>query len=186
MVSDPLLEARLDRVARRHSQLRFWSSLGGCWAIWACLGLSLVWLERQSGWGSWLALPIIALPGIVCALVVAIKARKLPVDVRRLAAQIESRFPELDGRLITAVQQQASTGGELNYLQNRLVSEALAHDQKHDWSAIVPESRINLARMGHWLALVLFLFVLWGLRVTGGHDLLARIPGSGSGITVTP
>ena len=76
MVFDPLLEARLDRVARRHGQLRFWRILGGCWALWACLGLGLVWLERQSGWASSLALPVIVLLGIVSAIVAA--SRKSP------------------------------------------------------------------------------------------------------------
>src|SRR5260221_8029652 len=158
MLSDPLLEARLDRVARRHRQLRFWTTIGGCWVAWACLGLGLVWLERQSGWASSLALPLIAFLALASAFVAA--SRKSIPNLRKLAAQIESRYPELDGRLITAVQQQAQTGGELNYLQRRLVDEALSHDQKQDWSEVVPQSRINLARLAHWLALVLFVFVL--------------------------
>src|SRR6266481_8776192 len=152
MAFDPLLEARLDRVARRQRRLRAWAVAGSCWAAGALLGFALIWIERRSGWASSLALPVIALLGIGTALVTAIRVRKMPVDIRRLALSIEARFQELDGRLITAVQQQPSEGGEFNYLQERIVGEALAHDRKQDWTDIIPDSRINLACMGHWLA----------------------------------
>jgi hypothetical protein len=187
MALDPFLETRLDRVAQRQRRLRSWSVVAGNWAVWACLGLLLAWLERKSGWTSALMLPLVALLATITGLVLLNRFRKkTPDDTRQLAFRIESHFPDLDGRLITAVQQQPQPGGAFNFLQERIIGEALAHDQKRNWSVIVPLSRIKLAQMGHWLSLILFVGVLWQLRVTGGHQLLARIPGSSSGITVTP
>ena len=43
---------------------------------------------------------------------------------------------------------------------------------------------LAIARLGHLLALVLFAIIIWELRVTGGHSMLANV--SDSEITVTP
>lgn len=181
---DPLLEARLQRVVDRQRRLALWCQLVGCWAGAALLGLGWVALQRQSGWSSALALPLIALLGVAGASVVAVRHRRAKPDWRAVVRQLEARHPELDGRLLTAAQQQAKDGGELNYLQRRLVGEAVLHSQQRNWTEVIPKSRVTIAQLAHVLALVLFGLVLWELRMTGGHRLLVR--DFGSGITVTP
>jgi hypothetical protein len=97
---------------------------------------------------------------------------------------VESRYPELNGRLLTAVQQHAGERGEFNYFQRRLLEEALAHRQRNDWAEVLPNSRVRRAQALHWSALFLFALVLPGLRTTGGGHLLARI--DDSQLSVTP
>jgi len=184
---DRLLQTHLDPIARGSRRWQLWRNLALCWAVAALAGLAALLAVRSLDWSSGWTFLILAVGTAVAAAIIVRRFLTTTPDYRAVARQIEEQNPELHALLLTAVEQRPdSATGELNYLQHRLVSEALSHDQKYDWSEVVPESRINLARMGHWLALVLFLFVLWGLRATGGHDLLARIPGSGSGITVTP
>ncbi|HEU0038170.1 MAG TPA: hypothetical protein VFR76_02745, partial [Verrucomicrobiae bacterium] len=205
----PFLRIRLQRVVDRQRRFQLSCKLASCWAASALLGLGLIVLQRQSGWASSLALPVIAALGVVAAIIVALRHRRTEPDWRRLAGEVEARHLELDGLLLTAVQQEMrpqdnkttemrpqdhkTTGpqdrwsvvsGQWSYLQERLVQEAIRHDQRRDWAEVIPQSRLTTARVAHLLALVLFGFVLLGLRTTGGHRLLARI--SETGITVTP
>src|SRR5205807_10325081 len=84
---------------------------------------------------------------VVTALIAAaigiwrIKARKL--DWRKIAAIIEARFPELDGRLLTAVQQVPGKDGTYNLLQERLLEQTLQHAAKRDWNEAIPRSRLQ-------------------------------------------
>src|SRR6266480_7703782 len=191
----PFLRIRLQRVVDRQRRFRFSCKLASCWAAAALLGLGLIVLQRQIGWASSLALPVIAALGLVAAIIVALRHRGTDPDWRRLAGEIEARHPDLDGLLLTAVQQEmrqmdhkttrpSVVSGQWSYLQERLVQEAIRHDQRCDWAEVSPQARLTTARVAHLLAFVLFGFVLLGLRTTGGHKLLARI--SETGITVTP
>src|SRR6266568_2319957 len=180
----PLLKLPFERVASRRRQLQFWSKLAACWLAAALVGLALIGLQRQIGWTSSLALPVAALLGFAAALGVALRHRRAEPDWHELARQIESGHADLQCRLLTAAQQHPKNGGGLNYLQQRLLGEALAHNAQHDWAQTVPKSRIRTAQLAHWLAVLLFGLVLWGLRATGGHRLLARW--ADSEISVTP
>jgi hypothetical protein len=129
-------------------------------------------------------LPAIAGLGVIAALVVWFRHARTAPNWRRVAEKIEVRHPELEGRLLTAVQQEIKPGGELNYFQERLVNEVVLHDHGNPWAELIPNSRVAIARLAHLAALVLFGTVLWGLRTSGGPSLLART--FESGITVTP
>src|SRR5215203_103973 len=181
---DPLIRTPLEQVALRQRRLRFWCKLAACWIGAAFGGLLLFVLERQIGWASSLVLPLVAMIGIVAAVVVTIRHGARPPNWREIARRIEAAYPDLDGRLLTAVQQHGEPGVELNFLQQRLLQQALLHSHSHDWTVTTPRSRLLLAQTAHWLAVVLLTLVLWGLRNTGGTSLLARIPTSG--LSVSP
>jgi hypothetical protein len=150
----------------------------------AALGLALLGLEHQIGWTSSLALPVLLAAAVLTALFLVMRHNAQKLDWRALASAIEARHPELQGRLLTAVQQGASNTAELNYLQERVLREALLHDHRTDWSGSIPLSRLVIAQTAHWLALLVFAITLFGLRATSGTALLARR--FSSGLTVTP
>jgi len=184
MKTHPLLRERLEPLARRSRHLRLWFKLAGCWALAALAGLGLMALQDAVGWSSWLALPLVAAVGLVLAAIVLIRARRTPPDFRSLAREIESRHPELDGRLLTVVEQEAPGNGGLGYLQQRVLDEALANDDRVHWGALLPNSRILAAKATHLATLVILAVVLWGLRVPGSHGLI--VPRSEVGVTITP
>src|SRR5262249_31802710 len=97
------------------------------------------------------------------------------LDLRQLTHKIELQFPQLEGRLLTAVQQTPSGDTELNYLQQRVVEEALACGTQNHWEELVPRSRIALAQTGHWLALGALAVSLFYLPRTENHQLIARL-----------
>jgi hypothetical protein len=177
------LKDLLERIVARRRRLAFWSSLAVCWAGAAFIGLFVAFIERQSGWGSSLAMPLVGLIGIAGAIIVLFRFARARIDLRALAQQIEARYPDLEGRLLTAVQQPLDEAG-LNYLQHRLLEETFARSQQSDWAKMIPRSRILIAQTAHWVALIFLGTVLWGLRLTSGPGLVARI--GESGITVTP
>src|SRR5262245_10055468 len=114
----PQLKAQLQQLATRRRRLELWSKLAGCWAATALVGQVLIILQRESGWGSSLALPAIGLLGVTAAFAVIVRQGRSETERRELAAQIEARYPELEGRLLTAVQQPVTDAAELTYLQD--------------------------------------------------------------------
>ena len=116
--------------------------------------------------------------------VLLIQNARTEPDWRHLARLIETRYPQLDGRLLTAVQQNPNAGQELNYLQQRVLEETLRYSSQNDWADAIPKSRTVLAQTAHWLALIFCALILWKLPSPEKRGLLARI--SDVSITVTP
>ena len=180
------LQERLERVAGRQRRLRLWWSVAACWAGAALAGLGLLALQRTSGWTSSLACPGLALLSVAAVVVVFIRQGRVETDWRALARQIEGRYPDLDARLLTAIEQEPQGGRDLSFMQERLVREVLAQNQRNDWAGVAPGSRLEWARAAHWLALALLAGTLFGLRPTGGWRLLARNPDLDFRIAVSP
>ena len=134
-----------------------------------------------------MACPGLALLSVAAAVAALTRQGRIEPDWRALAGQIEGRHPGLDGRLLTAVQQEPQGEGGLGFMQERLVREVLAQHQRSDWvEAVVPASHLRWARAAHWLALALLVWALAGLRSTGGRHLLARNPDFALAISVSP
>src|SRR5438105_3078295 len=133
MSIDPQIQEQLARVAQRERQVCAWRRVTMCWAASAAVGLLVLALERQSGWASSLTLPVVGVLGTAAAVLVWVKGRR-QTDWRLTARRIEAQHPELQGRLVTAIQQQPAGDGQLNYLQQRLVLETLEHCRRSDWS----------------------------------------------------
>jgi hypothetical protein len=172
------LKQRLRQVDKRTRDLQFWCKLGAVWAAAGLLGLGVSLIERRTGWSSVYALPAIASLGLLGAAVLMLRRKQVEPDWRGLAARVETRYPELDGRLLTAVQQHPKSGEE-TYLQQRLESEVLAHGKHNDWAEAMPLSRLRTAQWAHLLALLLFAGSLLGLRVTQRQVLVTHNFGSG-------
>ena len=122
---------------------------------------------------------------MVVAGVLLIRRWVRATDYRALARRIERKHPELDGILITAVQQEVKGGAERSYLEHRLLQEATARSQAQDWRDIVPRPRLWAWTGLHALAAVMFLLALGGLRIT---PVLGEKPAwvSREGVAVTP
>jgi len=161
---DRLLQSHLEPVARDYQRCQVWLELTRWWAIAAIVGLGIYLIHRFTGWSSaWLfsALVVVTVFG---AAAVLYRARRTPLDYRALARRIEAETPELHALLLTAVEQQPDPAtGELNYLQQRVIREALEHRRAHPWGGAIG-GRLLFAQCGHWLALSFLLLVLSALR----------------------
>ena len=131
---EPILKSQLEPVARRHRQLRYWRQLAACWGILALAGLACLFVVRLTGWTAPFMLPLLAFGGIVAAIDLWFRNQKWEPDYLQIARQIEQRHPELHALLVTAVEQKPDAQtGQLSYLQHRVISEAAAQSEKHQW-----------------------------------------------------
>lgn len=185
-MNDILLKSRLRQVARRYQWLGLWRKLAAGWAVATLLGVGLVWLQRATGWSSPLTLPLFAaFTGAMVTALAMLHFVQGPDD-RWVARKIEDRHPELDGLLLTAVQQREEAGGRAGYFQTRVLQEATARSQEHDWRQVIPRSRLLAVHGVHLVAVACLAMVLLELRFE------PRPPGEKSqwtgadGITVTP
>src|SRR5262245_2989022 len=175
MSADKRLKNILEEVRSRAHRLQLWTSLARCWGALALLSLAVLVLERSTGWGTWLAMPLLAAAAFIVGFIVLVRTRKTHLTWSQVAHQIERKFPQLDGRLLTAVQQTSKDSAELNYLQQKVLEETLAFSKKNDWRDIVPKEHITLAQVGHWLAVVILIITILNLPKTQSHEFLARI-----------
>src|SRR5215217_2354274 len=118
-MNDDFLKGRLQRVVRRYQWFALWRKLAVCWAIAALVGLGVAWTQSALGLVSPLTLPIVmALTAGALVVVVSFHFLQRP-DLRWIARKIESKHPELNGLLLTAVQQQLDSTKQLGFLQYR-------------------------------------------------------------------
>ena len=168
------LKKRLECLGNRQRQLRFWSELTAAWTVAAFVGLVLAFVQRQNGWNSDLILLVIGFLAVCLAGAVLVRSSRRRIDLRQIARQVEARHPELEGRLLTAIQQEPRPEGELGYLQQRVIREAFQHSEQNDWAGVTPRSRVLIAQSAHFLSLVLLANVLMGLRVNHPTSFFAR------------
>lgn len=77
-----------------------------------------------------------------------------------LARRIEAGHPELDGRLSAALDQRRDGSGALNFLQQRLILEAIEASYREPWARPTPTSQIMGAALVSAAALALAVFTL--------------------------
>lgn len=180
---EPLLQKQLRPVVRRHRSLTIYSRLAVCWAA---LGLGIwVWHALGLPGSGWSFAAVVGALAAGATLLVCLAAQKTGPDYREVARRIEQQHPELHSLLLTAVEQSPDRdGGELNYLQQRVVREATIEALSSKWTDSVPPAQFAFARVAHWAALVWFALALLystpASREYGVHSPAV------AGVTVTP
>lgn len=185
-MSDDFLKQRLQRVARRYQWLGLWRKLAVWWALAALVAGGFLLLHRTTGWASPHLVPIGAALAIAAALGIALHHFLKVPNPRWVARQIENKHPELNGILITAVQQSGNPEFENSYLHYRVVREATARSQDADWRQVVPDSRLALVQVAHLSALALFVVAFAALRVEERPDAPGESWVKVDGVQVTP
>src|SRR5688572_28236287 len=184
-MNDDFLKVRLQRVVRRYQWLALWRKLAACWAAAALIGVTVAWVQGMLGRVSPLTLPImLALTAAAIVVVITFHFLK-PPDLRWISRKIEQHHPELNGILLTAVQQQLEPDKQPGYLQYRVLQEATARSQEQDWRDVVSSGRLLLVQGVHLVALICFLFAAANLRVVAIHGEAPHWVGA-DGISVTP
>ena len=76
-----------------------------------------------------------------------------------LARRIERKHPELDARLLAALEQHPDAAGDLGFLQQMVIDQAVAHAQKNRWVELVPSGSLRVARLANWAMFAVFAVV---------------------------
>ncbi len=157
-----MLDARLlDRLSgalSRLRQVRLHRGLATGWILAALLSGGLL----LAGAGP--AVLVIAL-GVTTALACGWwRSRPAEGDLREAARRVEAQYPDLDSRLLAAVDQQPQlAGGVYGYLQMVVLGDVLQHARRQEWRRGVPTAELWRARLRHLAALAVF-----GLTLTVG------------------
>jgi len=148
-------------VVSRKKKLLLLRRLSIYWFIAALAGIALIIAERL--WGrQW---PIVNWALFISTGLVSVitwyRSSRFEPDYKTIARTIEEKNPELRATLLTAIEQQPQDAfGQLGFLQERVVGEALSHAKNHDWIQSVSQRTLTLARCGQIAALLLLVFVI--------------------------
>ncbi|MCB1232996.1 MAG: hypothetical protein KDN19_22315, partial [Verrucomicrobiae bacterium] len=151
----PLIEA--ERTLRRRKTVG-WMLLLGALALAVLLGLAVFFQ-----WWSWTALIATFGAVSVATLIGVWWADSRSIEVKTLAEKIESAHPDLRAALLTAIEQEPDKDGQLGYLQERVVYDAVDHALAHDWIRRVSRGRLIGAGWFQALSAIVFGVLLWML-----------------------
>lgn len=158
------LRRQLQPIIRRHQRVHLATRLALCWLAAGLAAQVLIGIDWLLGWRSPWAAGILGLATLAATTVIIVRSRRFEPDYRVVARNIEQHHPDLRALLLAAVEQKPQgPDGQLGYLQTQVLREALAHASDHDWLHSISTSRIVLADIGRFAAL---LFVLIALSQT--------------------
>ena len=172
---DKRLLHRLERVASRFRSVRMWRSLAAVWLVLALVAAVLLWMKTQGAWPQWISAWFLAAVAAVLVAVVVAVVRASFRDAPSIAQRVESTFPDLRQRLVTAIAQRPQKpDGQLGFLQQTVVDETLQHAALRPWpEKTVPPERIASARLLNVCALVFLALVVVALMFSKGPSELA-------------
>ncbi|MCG8652593.1 MAG: hypothetical protein MI861_22325, partial [Pirellulales bacterium] len=157
---------RIQPVTRRLRSVRFWRIVALSALVAGMVGLAAYLQREQVRWAGpnvALGLSSIALACVITAMVIARLSFRNP---RQVANRIETQFPSLQQRLLTALSQQREDA-DLGYLQRRVIQEARDHSRAHQWTDVVPAGRLLLSRLSGLSATAFLAVILVLLGVSG-------------------
>ncbi len=153
-----MIERRLhrqlnDAVFRYHRTL-LTTRLAVVWLALAAAAALLIALNLSRGFyapGAHIAFIVVT---VLVTLGTLYLTRPAMTSPGKIAQRIETQFPELQSRLLTAMEQRPQLPNDrFGYLQHNVIQEAVVHGYRHDWRNIVPSWRYLLSHMACLLAL---------------------------------
>jgi hypothetical protein len=157
-----LLRLCLEPVFQRRRTL--WRLLGAACVLTGFAVLYWV-LGRLGCAGGWTPLFLV---GAMVLVFLGWERSVQPVDWSAIARRVEARHPDLHTLLLTAVEQRPdSETGQLSYLQQRVIAEAVVECRKRDLAGVVPGWHLGLARIGFGIGLGVFFFALFRVEDLG-------------------
>ncbi|MEO6741903.1 MAG: hypothetical protein ABIP20_16790 [Chthoniobacteraceae bacterium] len=157
----PLLKSALEPVVRRQRFLRLTLCLAATWLVLAAVALFL-WKSNVTGNG---VIVSFVLAGVAAWMIVRRLVESWEPDYMAIARSVEQRHPDLHALLVTAVEQSPESSARgLNFLQQRVVADAVAEMRRRDCVETVPGWQIAGAFVLQFGMLALLVFSLTWLQ----------------------
>ncbi|MBX7122308.1 MAG: hypothetical protein K1X42_09275 [Opitutaceae bacterium] len=158
---DTFLHQRLRALFRRQRMRRIGWELAAVWTGGILAGGLAFLLARSQGWAHTLVLQLLVALTAAAAVWILVRRFLEPPDYRSLALRVEKSDPELKGMILTAVQQTSDSDGRpANFLQQELLSAAIASGAKGHWRKLVPLWQIAASHVVQLMVLVGLVLVL--------------------------
>lgn len=152
---DRRIEARLSAIAARYRQLAFWNTMTVGWLLVFAWTFLIYFASRDLG--NTLAAAGLA---ILFLLIACFRRASLAGSLEHAALEVERHFPDLQARLLTAMEQKRHWPDGYGFLQQKLLEETLTHANIHSWDDIVPKRQLRVAGITNGLLAAIFLSAL--------------------------
>ena len=167
----------LERLSEKEATLKRWKEQTHLsWILLGFASIFLIFLFVVNWWSFWLCLTLLI--GAFVCWVWGGRSLDPSFDVDEVAHKIEESHPDLQSLLLTAVEQKPDKEtGELNYLQDRVIKDAIDQAREQSWVEDVSSEEMRKAEMAsRWsrraAALVVFLPLLIGFGMFGPAGIL--------------
>jgi hypothetical protein len=155
------LRKRLRPIVNRRRRLHLARRLSAYWLVSGFIGIGLIGANWLLGWSSPIANWALCILTVLATAVAIYKYDRMKPDYRAVARNIERQHPDMQALLLAAIEQEPKgLGGQLGYLQERVIGEALRHASKHDWLHSVSTTSLWLAHFGGIAALSFIILAL--------------------------
>jgi hypothetical protein len=174
VLMDQHISRQLNQVVRRLIRLRRWWALSWVWSLAALASAILVMTLPPDGTA--IAVSNALLGAAALTSIWILRPRRVSEQEKLATARlIEQRWPSLDQRLLTVIEQTpvAAMGG-FSWLQQELASEVRSHSYGNEWKEGVPLRKI-VARVITAVCAVVLTFLLAGQVRTGSASVVASL-----------
>ncbi|MCH7556543.1 MAG: hypothetical protein IIB56_03700 [Planctomycetes bacterium] len=155
------LRNRLRPTVNRRRRLHLAWRLSAYWLVSGLIGVGLIGADWLWGWKSPIANWALCISTALATVLALYKFNHMHPDYRAIARHVERQHPDMQALLLTAIEQEPKgLGGQLGYLQERVIGEALRHATKHDWLRSVSSKSLLLAHFGGIAALSFIILAL--------------------------
>ncbi len=158
-----VLGQKLRPLISAEAALRRRRAIAAVLLIGTAIAAVLFILARVENFWSWPAVLGLAGGVIFAAFVSLWWADSRQTSVKKIVDQIEQENPDLQAALLTAAEQKPGPNGELGYLQERVVFDAVNHALKNDWVKQISSSRLMKAGLVQLLAAAAFFIAMFAL-----------------------
>lgn len=169
---DQHISRQLGQVVRRLIRLRRWWALSWVWSLAALASAILVMTLPADGTA--IVVSNVLLGTAVLASIWILRPRRVSEQEKLTTARlIEQRWPSLDQRLLTVIEQTpvAAMGG-FSWLQQELATEVRSHSYANEWKEGVPLKKIAV-RITTTVCAVVLTFMLAGQVRTEARSTIA-------------
>ncbi|SMP78471.1 hypothetical protein SAMN06265222_12621 [Neorhodopirellula lusitana] len=153
------LRQRLQQVARRFRQRQWWWGVAAISLITAIVGVAMLPKVTMGETDATMTVLVLLGTAVVLSLVALVISARSYRDPTPVARRIESKFPSLQQRLLTAISVSNNPDAEVGYLQQQVLREACDHSERHAWTETISNRQVWLSRFSGLGGLMLMMAV---------------------------
>ena len=160
------LRIRLHPISERARMLDLWKNLGWGWGLAFFAAFGLYWMRSHGEPPSFTWLAAVLILGVSGTGIAFYRFTRFSLNFKQIAETLAEKHPDVRSMLMAAVEQKSNKeDGQLNYLQECVLEEAIQHAKTNRWiQTISSQKLLYTASFSLWMGIG-FLFFLYQLII---------------------